>query len=799
MTNNDKIKLWLLCIASVLFTGVLIVRLIGRILTRRQRVDGERQHKGLTFLSACCFLLFSVWALRYAVNYYLLCTGEASDRVLTGFEQFFNSFVHALQTFSMDEDYTEYIRSGKQMMAALTQEGSFWEHFYGVYASALNMAAPIAGGAIVFEILTSFFPNVRLWFNALLPWRQLYFFSDLSERSLALARSILTNRPAHTVIVFTGTNTDTDDNEEEKLMESARLIGAVCVKTDLRNLRCRIFGKRTFFLMHEDETQNLNALIAIAKKDKRRIMHNAEVYLFADLELYKRASEMIKDSFAQNGYTKDRKIIRNNTNLTIPGNMPLILPISVYQNLIQNLLTRVPLFEALIPGRDLKANEELRVTILGTGLIGTEMLLDAYWCGQLLGVRLMLDVISEEDESAFYERLNSINPEILRTSDPDDDILLMNGRGDRSEPYCTFRYHQANLTTASLSALLAQEDPKTGRSLLDTHYFAVALGDDTLNIHIADKIQIDVSRRHLQLQQAAGGKPITLPRTVITCAVYDPELCEAMNNKSAASCDSSDCYDTYLYAFGSLKEEFSMQTIMMRDTVLYAQKMGQNYKERTLKEEIKAKKIKERTRYYDLWANIARLSHTPYRMFSFGLRMPSVFDNEPQVRWEDVIAAYYALSDHTPEETITYGDVGKYRDMFLPGAFPEDLDALKALLHRGAWLEHRRWNAFTRTRGFEWTDAEDFYYKTVGDHKNLNLKLHPCLVECDQNGMHPDLKTEYEAVQNDPAKRDAIDRLDLLTYHCRYVLECKDYDFKLYDYPYYYLDPSLEYLRTFLK
>ena len=796
MANSDKIKLWLLFGASVLFTAVLILRLIGKIAIRRERIDGERQHKGLTFLSACCFLLFSVWALRYAVNYYLLCTGEASDRVLTGFEQFFNSFVHALQTFSMDEDYTEYIRSGKQMMAALTREGSFAEQFYGVYASALNMAAPIAGGAIVFEILTSFFPNVRLWFNALLPWRQLYIFSDLSERSLALAKSVLTNRPAHTVIVFAGTNTDTDDNAEEKLMEGARLIGAVCVKTDLRNLRCRIFGKRSFFLMDEDEMRNLNTMIAIAKKDKRRIMRNADVYLFADAALYKRAERQIQKSLLENGYTPDSKKTVDNTDFLIPGNMPLILPISIYQNLIQNLLTRVPLFEALLPDRSFAEEAELCVTILGSGLIGTEMLLDTYWCGQMLGVRLRIDVISEDDESTFYEQLNSINPEILRTGDPSDPILRINGNGDVSAPYCTIRYHQANLTEESLSRLLAEKDADTAHSLLDTHYFVVALGDDALNIRIANKVQIDVSRMHLRLLQGADGAAGKRPRTVIACAVYDPELCEAMNSSASRSCDGSDIPDTYVYAFGSLKEEYSVQTIMMRDTVLYAKEMGKSYKQRTVQKSVQVKKIKERTRYYDLWANIARLTHTPYRMFSFGLRMPSVFDCKHEVSWEDVINAYRAVSCHDPEKPVEYSGMEPHRAMFLPGAFPENAAGLESLLHRGAWLEHRRWNAFTRSRGFEWTDAENIYIKNLHDHKNLDLKLHPCLVECDQNGMHPDLKADAEQSQDACA---SIDLLDLLTYHCRYELKCKDYDFKLYDYPYYYLDPSIEYLRTFLK
>ena len=49
--------------------------------------------------------------------------------------------------------------------------------------------------------------------------------------------------------------------------------------------------------------------------------------------------------------------------------------------------------------------------------------------------------------------------------------------------------------------------------------------------------------------------------------------------------------------------------------------------------------------------------------------------------------------------------------------------------HVLAWLEHRRWSAYTRTMGYRSTDAMERYYFAENNHKNMSLKLHPCLVE----------------------------------------------------------------------
>ena len=117
-------------------------------------------------------------------------------------------------------------------------------------------------------------------------------------------------------------------------------------------------------------------------------------------------------------------------------------------------------------------------------------------------------------------------------------------------------------------------------------------------------------------------------------------------------------------------------------------------------------------------------------------------------------------------------------------------EAYVRLLHRLAWLEHRRWNAFTRVMGYRHTTLYEAYRMITHSHKHMPLKLHPCLVECDQLGIKsrinrhgmPEEKSRAQT-EDDPG----YDKLDALTYHLN-QLGLVSYDMKYWDYPYEFLD-----------
>ena len=131
----------------------------------------------------------------------------------------------------------------------------------------------------------------------------------------------------------------------------------------------------------------------------------------------------------------------------------------------------------------------------------------------------------------------------------------------------------------------------------------------------------------------------------------------------------------------------------------------------------------------------------------------------------------------------------------IPTSRCSSADALKYpdVLNKLAWLEHRRWTAFMRTQGFRCPtqDEEESYIAsldddTVGDgknkgkHKNLELKLHPCIVEYARTGQKADLFNSDKA--------DDDDMLDCVSRRFRESYTDKrldTYDFKMYDYPEY--------------
>ena len=192
-------------------------------------MDGAGKQFGtsrmLTVLTASVCLILSVWCLRYAVGYYSIITADDAELTLTCWEEICNSLVHALQTFSMDEDYTSYILDGKMMLRQIMGEDTVWQTVYGLYASALNLIAPVAGGAIIFEILASFFPWFKLWFAHWAVWKKKYYFSELNQSSLALAKSILsvcTNPFTRPIIVFTDVYADFDNEGNTEIAEFLR-------------------------------------------------------------------------------------------------------------------------------------------------------------------------------------------------------------------------------------------------------------------------------------------------------------------------------------------------------------------------------------------------------------------------------------------------------------------------------------------------------------------------------------------------------------------------------------------------
>ncbi len=740
----------LLC-ASVAAVFVPTVIYFIRRLTEKPSFNTYRKSTvSRMFLFSAC-LIAALWCLRYAVGYFSIITAKSDAVTLTWWEEIFNSLLHALQTFSMDENYIDCILNGKKMIGAVLGEGTAWETVYGLYDSVLSFIAPIAGGAIIFEILASVFPKIRLSASHWAVWKEKYYFSELNAASLALAKSICSINTGFfkkPIIVFTDAYADKETEKSSEMLLEAKLIRAICIRDDLSHVKKNRFGRRKFFLIDEAESGNLKALADLANSENSKYLKKSEIYLFTNDDAYVQLEKSVRDRLVF-----DLKFSEEE--------MPVFIPIQSYRNLISNLLTDVPLYEPIIGKKpDGDGNQTLTVTILGTGNIGTQMFLSSYWLGQILNCKLKINVLSNETEEEFWSKIDYINPEIKHTTIEGDPILQINRKGDVADVYCRVDYLQCDVKSSKFVSCLVDG------YVLDTDYFLISLGSDEENISIANTVREYVGQHHIKQNGCA--------KTVIAYVVYDSELSKALNRNKFYSFTNSKP-DVYMKAIGSLLDVYSVENVFLTEHEAFAQKAQKLYDAIQNVEE-RAKTHKKRMLDdYKHWANLARGMHIKYKAFSMGVITESIFDypNAPK--------------DYAEKQTEFYQEYKRLVTGEIVFATPEQEAEHLQRLHKLSWLEHRRWNAFTRVKGFRGTTDYDAYAVVgkTGSYKQMDLKLHPCLVECDQKGIRADISPQGIINVETLLKcdnRDDFDLLDDLSYDL-YSKGYNDYDFKQYDYP----------------
>jgi hypothetical protein len=757
MTTAQCATLITLLVASVIMTTASLLLLLWRLIpcSLSKGASAPADRGGINFGIAMTFIL-SIWCLRYAVGYYTLLMAEEGLPVLTATEELLNSLIHTLQTFSMDEDYTEYILNGKSMIAALGGTEAWIQNAFGLYSAGLNAVAPIAGGAVVFEILVSVFPTVKLYFSGLCFLREKYYFSELNEVSLAMGKSIRAGtghrRFDRPLLIYTDAYVDDEEEKSSELMLEAKTIGAICVRDDLSHVRKSRFGSRKFFLVDGKEEDNLQTLVSLADDRNDKFLKKAEIFFFVDSDAYLQVESRVRDCLsADRGFAKE--------------DIPTFIPVLSYRNLISNLLTDIPLYAPLIgKRRDQNGIVDLTVSILGAGQIGTEMFLAAYWFGQMLNCRLHIRVISNQTEEAFWNRIDYVNPEIRHTTRKNDPILRINPRGDMADVYADVEYVQCDILSSGFIQRLIH--PEEGQSdLRESDYFFVSLGADMENISVANTIRTHMGRYHVE-------KPSS-QRAVIAYVVYDSDLADTLNRTTRYTY-YGDKPDILSVAVGSLRDVYSVENVFMTRHSFRADRMHKSYLSVQGQADRERAHKKRMDDDYKYWASLARSLHYGYDIFSAGFMDVSEFDypsaSDP---------AYIAAQNQAIERYC--------RVLSGEEPFPDGWDetTLHTLLHRLSWAEHRRWNAFTRVMGFCGTTRYDAYAPTTGSYKHMNLRLHPCLVECDQNGIRGELDERGGVVQASLLQftvDDGTDYLDRLTMDL-YQKGLNSYDFKQYDYP----------------
>ena len=324
--------------------------------------------------------------------------------------------------------------------------------FFVAFAAILYIGAPITTATVVL----SFFKNASAY-SKMFFYRNhtFYIFSELNDRSVALAESIFETNNRKATIIFTDVFENDDEHSYETTLR-AKKINAILFKDDITTIRFNRFSKRNdkkFFIIGEDENENIKHAIFIAKQYNS--FRNCDLFVFSsNIE-----TELLLDKIGK-GNIRIRRIndIRSliYRNLDKDGEM-------IFRNAIDK-------------GGQFK---EINAVLIGLGKHGTEMLKALAWFCQMDGYTLNVDVF---DKDKFAEsKFTAQCPELMSKE--------FNGVYYPDEAQYNIRIH-SGVDTDTI------EFTKTIHNMHDMTYVFVAMGTDEDNIRTAIRMRILAQQAH---------------------------------------------------------------------------------------------------------------------------------------------------------------------------------------------------------------------------------------------------------------------------------------------------------------
>lgn len=456
--------MWLFCFfgaALLLLSGVILAFLSAKHCWRRIRPT--LLLTGLTYLSG---------AVAFYPFYRLYF-----DEGVFPLRAILLSLHNTIRLFVIDCDF-DFIKDG---LAAL---GGTWATAYSVLFSILYIACPL----LTFGFILSFFKNIsayrRLYFTF---GRDLYVFSELNQKNLALAQS-LKKADRRRVIIFS--NVDEDDSDtDDTLLDGAHALGAILFKAEIGSIHIPARSQKSrisFIVQGDNEKQNLSYALELTKA--RTNAHRNEVLYFFD-------TTAAGDAVFAN--PQERKLV--------------VRHINPKQALIYDKLYRegVDLFRNAT-GPDANGERLICALLVGLGSYGSEMFKALSWVCQMNGYRLKV-VGMDRDKS----RISALLAECPGLFDP-----AVNHRQCPGEAQFSLRLVEEETDVTSRDF-----EEKVLRYAPDATYVFVSLGDDDRNVAAAGRLReiYERSRSEVAADRNAG-------RPRIETIVYNPELSSALES-----------------------------------------------------------------------------------------------------------------------------------------------------------------------------------------------------------------------------------------------------------------------------
>lgn len=515
--------------------------------------------------------------------------------------------------------------SGRQDISQLESIG-FEGVCKGIYIAinyVLFMLAPVITSSLIISCLGDTFDKLKYTFCFSSKY---YVFSELNENALTLADSI-SKKEGRKKFVFCNTK-----KCDEGLITKARKRHAILLYGACDNISLHKNKKYRFYLVSADEDKNIENVRKLLKKHTTAQENQVIVYAFVESG----TSVNILESESKG----------TNIELRCIDEIALFCNYLIYQH---------PLYE--LP----KDHQDISVAIVGCGRTGMRMLKTVVWAGHIIGHELKIRIYDKEAEQIEGE-FSKQCPEFKNAK--------------------FIKFIQVDVETDAFHQEIIKED-NSG----DATYIVVAMGDDQLNLSIADELHgIYRRRNHFDID--------SVPKIFARIR---------SNTKSNNYFSNNEFLDKRkIHLFGTTEHIFAEKTLLNTEFEHLSLAVHLVYNN-CFEEEKKDTKeyndaIKDfRTSEYSRRSSMAAALHIPAKEY-----MKS------------------KLEEQGEEEEKIYNQL--YEN------------------------EHERWNAFMMSEGHQSVSVEEMkeYIETTGSHREKIAKLHPCITSWEQlNELEMTFKNEF--------------------------------------------------------
>jgi len=344
---------------------------------------------------------------------------------------------------------------------------------YATVGIVLMVVAPL----LTFGFVISFFKNLNAHVAYIASYfKSVYVFSELNDRSVALARDLRRQHPK-CAVVFTNVFRDEVD-EMKELWQDVSELKPICFRKDILSVDFRAHSKKKdihFFVIAGNEQENIRNGIRFIKAYGD--LPNSYLYVFTSDAV----SELLL-SAEKNGSMIVRRV-------------------NPARSLIDQTLydEGIELFRNARPDED--GIKQIGAVVVGLGEYGRSMVKALTWFCQMDGYRVKIDAFDQDPLAE--ERFCGSCPELMDERH--------NGVFVPGEAEYTLRIHSGSFvgTKSFMDQILA---------LTDTTYVLVALGDDEENLKAALQLRMLFERMNIQ--------------PVIQTVIYDSEKKAVLSGKA---------------------------------------------------------------------------------------------------------------------------------------------------------------------------------------------------------------------------------------------------------------------------